>query len=50
MSSSMDYAFPAGDESDTSNDEWDVGCCPDKTSPRIKVRIKDLNRSKLRTP
>ncbi|XP_026220642.1 ankyrin repeat, SAM and basic leucine zipper domain-containing protein 1 isoform X2 [Anabas testudineus] len=36
MSSSMDYAFPAGDESDTSNDEWDVGCCPDKTSPRIK--------------
>ncbi|KAM7397189.1 hypothetical protein PAMP_020181 [Pampus punctatissimus] len=26
----MDYAFPAGDESDCSNDEWDIGCFSDK--------------------
>ncbi|XP_053175444.1 ankyrin repeat, SAM and basic leucine zipper domain-containing protein 1 [Scomber japonicus] len=26
MGSYMDYAYPAGDESDASNDEWDIGC------------------------
>ncbi|XP_070763358.1 ankyrin repeat, SAM and basic leucine zipper domain-containing protein 1 [Enoplosus armatus] len=31
MGSFMEYAFPAGDESDASNDEWDIGY-PDKTS------------------
>ncbi|XP_045893627.1 ankyrin repeat, SAM and basic leucine zipper domain-containing protein 1 [Micropterus dolomieu] len=35
MGSFMDYAYPAGDESDASNDEWDIGCS-DKKSPRIK--------------
>ncbi|XP_037624039.1 ankyrin repeat, SAM and basic leucine zipper domain-containing protein 1 [Sebastes umbrosus] len=33
MGSFMDNAFPAGDESDASNDEWDIGCCLDKKSP-----------------
>ncbi|KAM8892747.1 ankyrin repeat, SAM and basic leucine zipper domain-containing protein 1 [Spinachia spinachia] len=33
MGSFMDNAFPAGDESDGSNDEWDIGCL-DKTSSR----------------
>ncbi|XP_059190314.1 ankyrin repeat, SAM and basic leucine zipper domain-containing protein 1 [Centropristis striata] len=38
MGSFMNDAFPAGDESDASNDEWDIGCCLDKKekSPRIK--------------
>ncbi|KAK9516227.1 hypothetical protein VZT92_024170 [Zoarces viviparus] len=36
MDSFMDKAFPAGDESDASNDEWDIGCLK-KKSPRIKV-------------
>ncbi|XP_008276228.1 ankyrin repeat, SAM and basic leucine zipper domain-containing protein 1 [Stegastes partitus] len=38
MASSMDYAFPAGDESDASNDEWDIGCIPDKKSSGIEER------------
>ncbi|XP_071315217.1 ankyrin repeat, SAM and basic leucine zipper domain-containing protein 1 isoform X2 [Trachinotus anak] len=37
MGSFMDYAFPAGDESDGSNDEWDIGCCSDKKSSCIKA-------------
>uniref|UniRef100_A0A3Q1EV11 Ankyrin repeat, SAM and basic leucine zipper domain containing 1 n=1 Tax=Acanthochromis polyacanthus TaxID=80966 RepID=A0A3Q1EV11_9TELE len=28
----MDYAYPAGDESDASNEEWDIGHYPDKKS------------------
>ncbi|KAM9352313.1 ankyrin repeat, SAM and basic leucine zipper domain-containing protein 1 [Symphorus nematophorus] len=35
MDSYRDYAFPAGDESDGSNDEWDIGY-PDKKAPSIK--------------
>ncbi|XP_056242534.1 ankyrin repeat, SAM and basic leucine zipper domain-containing protein 1 [Seriola aureovittata] len=38
MGSFMDYAFPAGDESDASNEEWDLGCCLDKNSSRIKAQ------------
>ncbi|XP_018547912.1 ankyrin repeat, SAM and basic leucine zipper domain-containing protein 1 [Lates calcarifer] len=36
MGSFMDYAFPAGDESDASNDDWDIGCCSDKKSSCTK--------------
>ncbi|XP_068572811.1 ankyrin repeat, SAM and basic leucine zipper domain-containing protein 1-like, partial [Cebidichthys violaceus] len=36
MDSFMDKAFPAGDESDASNDEWDIGCYLNKKSPQIK--------------
>lgn len=36
----MDNAFPAGDESDASNDEWDIGC--DKKSPRVKVNSENV--------
>ncbi|XP_028286032.1 ankyrin repeat, SAM and basic leucine zipper domain-containing protein 1 [Parambassis ranga] len=32
----LDQAFPAGDESDASNEEWDMGCTSDKTTPCIK--------------
>ncbi|XP_044048767.1 ankyrin repeat, SAM and basic leucine zipper domain-containing protein 1 [Siniperca chuatsi] len=32
MGSFMDYAFPAGDESDASNDDWDIGCSDKKSS------------------
>lgn len=36
MRGTVEYAFPAGDESDTSNDEMDIGYMENKTS-RIKV-------------
>ncbi|KAK2842714.1 hypothetical protein Q5P01_012914 [Channa striata] len=36
MAGFMDRAFPAGAESDTSNDEWDVECYLDKKSSSIK--------------
>uniref|UniRef100_A0A3Q3W3M9 Ankyrin repeat, SAM and basic leucine zipper domain-containing protein 1 n=1 Tax=Mola mola TaxID=94237 RepID=A0A3Q3W3M9_MOLML len=32
MRGSVEYAIPAGDESDTSNDEWDIGFLENKTS------------------
>ncbi|KAI9547511.1 hypothetical protein NQZ68_017064 [Dissostichus eleginoides] len=30
------YSFPAGDESEGSNDDWDIGFCLDKKSPQMK--------------
>ncbi|XP_040895114.1 ankyrin repeat, SAM and basic leucine zipper domain-containing protein 1 [Toxotes jaculatrix] len=40
MASFLDYAFPAGDESDASGgDEWDIGCCSDKQSSSIKNAV-----------
>uniref|UniRef100_A0A3P8T0Q9 Ankyrin repeat, SAM and basic leucine zipper domain containing 1 n=1 Tax=Amphiprion percula TaxID=161767 RepID=A0A3P8T0Q9_AMPPE len=36
MANFMDYAYPAGDESDASNDEWDIGQYPDKKSSCIQ--------------
>ncbi|KAK5866873.1 hypothetical protein PBY51_011412 [Eleginops maclovinus] len=36
MGSFIENSFPAGDESDDSNDNWDVGGCSDKNAPRIK--------------
>ncbi|XP_035011810.1 ankyrin repeat, SAM and basic leucine zipper domain-containing protein 1 [Hippoglossus stenolepis] len=36
MDGFMDCAFPAGDESDASNDEWDLGCSSPKQPPCIK--------------
>nr|XP_020492849.1 ankyrin repeat, SAM and basic leucine zipper domain-containing protein 1 isoform X1 [Labrus bergylta] len=36
MGSFVDNAFPAGDESDASNDEWDIGSGSDKKSFRNK--------------
>ncbi|XP_062276778.1 ankyrin repeat, SAM and basic leucine zipper domain-containing protein 1 [Scomber scombrus] len=36
MGSNMDYAFPAGDESDASNDEWDIGSSVKKKSTCTK--------------
>lgn len=39
MSGYMNFAFPAGDESDASNDEWDIGR-PDRKAPGIKVTRK----------
>lgn len=38
MGSFMDYAYPAGDESGGSCDEWDVGLSDKKTS-YIKVTL-----------
>lgn len=37
MESFMDRAFPAGGESDTSNDEWEVDFVSAKKSSAIKV-------------
>ncbi|XP_074534156.1 ankyrin repeat, SAM and basic leucine zipper domain-containing protein 1 [Halichoeres trimaculatus] len=37
MGSYVNNAFPAGDESEASDDEWDVWSCLDKKSPRRKV-------------
>lgn len=39
----MDFVFPAGDESDGSNDEWDVGYFSKKTSPNTKVTLEDVH-------
>lgn len=39
MGSYMDNAFPAGDESDASNDEWDIGCT-DKKFSQNKVGLE----------
>uniref|UniRef100_A0A8D3B910 Ankyrin repeat, SAM and basic leucine zipper domain containing 1 n=1 Tax=Scophthalmus maximus TaxID=52904 RepID=A0A8D3B910_SCOMX len=36
MGSSMEYAFPAGDESDASDDDWSVECCSDKKSSYVE--------------
>ncbi|XP_068458315.1 ankyrin repeat, SAM and basic leucine zipper domain-containing protein 1 isoform X2 [Clinocottus analis] len=36
MGSFMNNSFPAGYESDASNDEWDIGSCSDKKSLHIK--------------
>ncbi|XP_017295493.1 ankyrin repeat, SAM and basic leucine zipper domain-containing protein 1 [Kryptolebias marmoratus] len=36
MENFIDLAFPAGDESDASNDEWDIGCVSEKKSSDIK--------------
>ncbi|XP_022064161.2 ankyrin repeat, SAM and basic leucine zipper domain-containing protein 1 [Acanthochromis polyacanthus] len=36
MADFMDYAYPAGDESDASNEEWDIGHYPDKKSSCIQ--------------
>uniref|UniRef100_A0A8D3B920 Ankyrin repeat, SAM and basic leucine zipper domain containing 1 n=1 Tax=Scophthalmus maximus TaxID=52904 RepID=A0A8D3B920_SCOMX len=32
----MEYAFPAGDESDASDDDWSVECCSDKKSSYVE--------------
>ncbi|XP_041650508.1 ankyrin repeat, SAM and basic leucine zipper domain-containing protein 1 isoform X2 [Cheilinus undulatus] len=37
MSSYIDNAFPAGYESDASNEEWDIGACSDIKSPKEKI-------------
>lgn len=37
MSNKVEYAFPAGDESDGSNDEWDIGFSKSIKVPLIKV-------------
>lgn len=39
MGSFMDFAFPAGDESDASGEEWDIGCL-DKKDTCVKVTHK----------
>ncbi|KAG7214426.1 hypothetical protein INR49_006383 [Caranx melampygus] len=37
MSSFMEYAFPAGEERDASDEEWDVDCCQeDRKSSHVK--------------
>ncbi|XP_071387237.1 ankyrin repeat, SAM and basic leucine zipper domain-containing protein 1 [Centroberyx affinis] len=52
MSSRMDCAFPAGDESDCSNDEWDIGYSTKKSShnqdddPAVPVAEDDVSRLK----
>lgn len=42
MQENLNYAFPAGDESDGSSDEWNVGCSSDakKLDPEVKVTLK----------
>lgn len=42
MLNSLDYAFPAGDESNGSSDEWDVEYVSGtkKLVPEVKVRLK----------
>lgn len=44
MGSYMDNAFPAGDESDASNDEWDIGCT-DKKFSQNKVGLEKKRAS-----
>ncbi|XP_067446744.1 ankyrin repeat, SAM and basic leucine zipper domain-containing protein 1 isoform X1 [Thunnus thynnus] len=41
MGSFMDYAFPAGDESDASNDEWDIGCSSDRNESSSCIQNAD---------
>lgn len=42
MVDNTDYAFPAGDESDGSSDEWDFGCIrnTEKLDPEVKLRLQ----------
>lgn len=41
MLDNIDYAFPAGDESDGSSDEWDIGhaSCSKKLELKVKLYI-----------
>lgn len=41
MLNNTDYAFPAGDESDGSSDEWDVGYTSGtkKLDPEVKFHL-----------
>ncbi|XP_026166903.1 ankyrin repeat, SAM and basic leucine zipper domain-containing protein 1 [Mastacembelus armatus] len=45
MSNLVDYGFPAGDESDDSNDEWFIGSCSEKTSSYIKGLDADVQHA-----
>ncbi|KAM9854832.1 ankyrin repeat, SAM and basic leucine zipper domain-containing protein 1 [Aulostomus maculatus] len=41
MRSLLGNVFPAGDESDGSNDEWDIGCSPDKKLSYVQSQDLD---------
>lgn len=43
----MDHCFPAGEESEASGDEWDIGTSYEKT-PLVQVRPEVLNLVKRR--
>lgn len=43
----MDHTFPAGEESEASGDEWDIGISYEKT-PFVQVRSEVLYRAKRR--
>lgn len=40
MGSATQFAFPAGDESDASNDEWDIGLFSENKISAIKVNVE----------
>lgn len=42
----MDHTFPAGEESEASGDEWDIGISYEKT-PFVQVRSEVLYLAKL---
>lgn len=45
MLDNIDYAFPAGDESDGSSDEWDVGFTSGtkKLDSEVKIALKTMS-------
>lgn len=43
MLNEIGYAFPAGDESDGSNDEWDIGYSDNNKKPCAEVKEKVLS-------
>lgn len=43
MLNEIGYAFPAGDESDGSNDEWDIGYSDNNKKKNAEVREKVLS-------
>lgn len=42
MLNEIGYAFPAGDESDGSNDEWDIGYSDNNKKPCAEVKKKKV--------
>lgn len=50
MLNEIGYAFPAGDESDGSNDEWDIGYSDNnkKTCAEVNLTKRFLNSSNTR--
>lgn len=50
MLNEIGYAFPAGDESDGSNDEWDIGYSDNNKKPCAEVKKKKRLFPTFNTP